>query len=176
MILKFFHDGLQPLFKVTAVPCAGQQCAHVEAEDSGVGQNVRRLALNNQLGEAFGNSSLAHAWIADQEGVVLAATAENLHAALNFIMTPDQRIDVSLAGFGVEIDAIFRKRAFILVGAALRFVLLFRILGAPNRSRFAIGGVFCDAVTDVVHSVIAGHVLLLQEERCMAFALSEDCD
>ena len=37
-------------------------------------------------------------------------------------------------------------------------------------------GTLGDAVTDVVHRVVAGHVLLLQEERGMSLALGENGD
>ena len=51
-----------------------------------------------------------------------------------------------------------------------------RCLRALHRPRLAVGRILGDAVADVVHRVVAGHVLLLQEIRGMALAFREDRD
>ncbi len=86
----------------------------------------------------------------------------------------DQRVDVALLGLGVQIDAIFRKRAFaplaaaalaIGAGSAARVVFVLEIAGAGNGTGLAVIRVLGHAVRDEIHRVIAGHVLLLQKER-----------
>ena len=45
--------------------------------------------------EALGERGLAHAGVADEDGVVLAATAEDLHRALELVGAADQRIELA---------------------------------------------------------------------------------
>ena len=178
MILQLLHHGFQPLLKVAAIACAGEERSHVERKNRGVRQNLGRLALDDLLREAFGDGGLADAGIADQERVILAAAAKNLHAAFNLRRPPDQRVDVALAGLGVQVDAIFRERAFafLLLAAVGRCFRLIRLLGAAHLARLAIGRVFGDAVRDVIDRIVARHVLLLQEKGGVAFPLGEDGD
>ena len=57
-----------------------------------------RFAIDNLLGEAFGDGGLAHARIADEQRIVLAAAAQNLDRALDFGIAPDQRVGLALRG------------------------------------------------------------------------------
>ena len=119
--------------------------------------------------------------IADEQRVVLVTAAEHLNRAQHFGLAADERIDAAVAGFLVEIDAIGVERAFLLAAlavaavAALGAVAL--VLDAARRARLvgetrALG----DAMADVIHGVVARHVLLLQEIDGVAFALGEECD
>ena len=48
------------------------------------------------------------------------------------------------------------------------------LFGTGNGARFAIGGVFGDAVGDVVHGIVAGHILFLQEIGGVGFAFGKE--
>ena len=48
--------------------------------------------------EAFGDRGLAHAGLAHEDGVVLAAPAEHLDGPLELLLAADQRIDAAGAG------------------------------------------------------------------------------
>jgi hypothetical protein len=123
----------------------------------------------------FGDRGLADARIADQQRVVLAPAAEDLDAAFHLEIAADQRIDVALAGLLVQVHAVLLQRGLLGLLAALGLGLGLRLLlGALHRPRLAIGRVLGDAVADVVHRVVAGHVLLLQEIGRVALALGED--
>ena len=75
VVLHLGHHGFQALFEVAAVAGAGQQCAHVEAIDRGLSQNLWHFFHDDLVGKAFGDSRFAHAGIAHQKRVVFTAAA-----------------------------------------------------------------------------------------------------
>ena len=92
------HRGqhrLQALLEVAAVLGAGDQRAKVERVDHRVGQHVGHVAIDDALGQAFGERGLAHAGFADVERVVLAAAAQHLDGAFDFVGAADQRVDLA---------------------------------------------------------------------------------
>ena len=170
------HDRFQPFLEITAIAGARQQCAHVERINRGVGQNLGGFARYDLACQTFGDGGFADAGVTHQQRVVLAPAAQNLNAPFHFAVAADQRVNVALARFGVQIDAIFLKRRilFLAFGHAL---WLFLVLGrARDRARIAKRGVLGDAVGDKVDRVIAGHVLFLQEISRIAFAFGKDGD
>ena len=180
--LDLLHDLLETLLEIAAISGAGEQRAHVEREDRGIGENVGNFPLGDLARETFGDRRLADAGVADQQRIVLLPPAENLDRALHLGLAADQRIDPAVLGLLVEIDAIGVERALLLlaVAAALarlaRLVLLALFLGAAHRLGVGHAGTLGDAVADVIDRVVAGHVLLLQEIGSMALALGEDRD
>ena len=143
-------------------------------EDGGVLQNVRHVAVDDALGQTFGNRRLADAGIADEQRVVLLPAAQDLNRALDFLVAPDQRVDLAVFGLEVEVDAVGFQRLVLL--AALPFGLGLLVLGPARRAGFARPGALGDAMGDVVDRVVAGHLLLLQEVGRVAFAFGEDGD
>ncbi len=132
IFFEFLDDLLQALFEIAAIAGAGQQRAHVEREDRGIGQCFRHLAFDDALGETFGDRRLADAGIADVERVVLGAAAQDLDGPVDLGVAADQRIDLAALGLLVEVDAVGLQRILLLLGAA--FFLL-----AAARSRLALG-------------------------------------
>ena len=103
VIHQLLQHRFQALLEIAAIFCAGEQCAHVERIDLRLGEDVRDLAVNHALGQAFGNGGLAHASFTDEQWIILAATAEDLDHALKLFVTPDQRIDLAIDGHLVEV-------------------------------------------------------------------------
>jgi hypothetical protein len=68
-------------------PCRGRR--------PGLGQDVRHAAFDDAAGQAFGDGGLADPGFADQQRVVLAAAAEGLDDALDFLLAADQRVDLA---------------------------------------------------------------------------------
>ena len=179
--LDLLHHLLQTLLKVAAVTRAGEQRTHVEGEDSRPGQNFGNLFLDDLASQTFGDRGLADAGIADEQRVVFLAAAQHLDRALHLGLAPDQRIDLAVTRLAVEVDAIRLERGLLLlaigvtalIGPLVAFALL---IGAARRFGIGETGALGDAVADVVHSVIARHILLLQEIGGMAFPFGEDRD
>ena len=163
MVFHLFDNSLQPLFKIAAIAGARQQSAHVERVNRSPRQNLGRLALHDLAGQAFGNGGFANSRITHQKGIVLASAAQNLNGALYLGLAADQGVNIALHRLVVQINTILRKRGFF--GFA-RFGLgrFVGLISPRNRTRFAERGVFGHAVGDVIHRVIARHILLLQEE------------
>ena len=110
--------------------------------------------------------------------VVVAAAAKHLHATLNFVLAPDQRIDITFASLGIQVDAVFCERRFLVLFLSgrgrLRFLL--KVRGTADGPAFAKGWILGDAMRDKGHGIIAGHILRLQEVGSVGFALGENGD
>ena len=93
---QFLHDRLEALFELAAVLRAGDDQRDVEGEDPLVGEEMRDVAVDDLLRQPFDDRGLADAGLADEDGVVLGAAAEDLLDALELVLAPDQRIELVL--------------------------------------------------------------------------------
>ena len=176
IVLDLAHHRLEPLLEVAAIAGAGEQRAHVELEDGGIGQHLRHVAHDDAARQALGDGGLADAGIAHEERVVLLTPAQHLDGALDLGPAADQGIDAAGASFLIEVDAIHLERvgAALLLLAALDRRRIF--VDTAHGARLGHAGPLGDTVADIVDRVEAGHVLLLQEKGGMALALGEDGD
>ena len=176
IVLDLAHHRLEPLLEIAAVTGAGQERAHVELKDGGIGQYVGHIAHDDAAREPLGDGRLAHAGIAHEQRVVLLPPAQHLDGALDLRPPPDQGIDAAGARLLIEVDAIDLERVgtALLVLAALHRGRV--VVDAAHRTRLGHAGPLGDTVADIVDRVEARHVLLLQEERGVALTLGEDGD
>ncbi len=93
---QLLHDRLEALFELTAILRAGDDERDVQREDPLVGEEVRHVAVDDLLRQAFDDRRLADARLADEHGVVLGAAAEHLLHALDFDVPADERIELVL--------------------------------------------------------------------------------
>ena len=167
-LLEFRQHHLEALLEIPPVLRAGQQRAEVQREDPALADDLRHFAVDNALGQPFGDGRLADAGFAHQERVVLAPPAQHLDDALHLVVAPHQRVD--LAGLGQFVEVAGE-------GVERRLAAALPLLGRG----FAVGaGAFLgglgNAVGDVVHHVQAGDGLLLQAMHRVAFLLREQGD
>ncbi len=166
--LQFLEDRLQALLEVAAILGAGEQRAHVERIHLGVSQNIGHFAARDAPGKAFGDRRLADTSLTDQERIVLAATAQHLHHALDFRLAPDQRIDAAVFRHLVQVLRELGERGFFLrggfVGLGIRVARFRGVRAARLR----------DAVRDEIDHVQTRHALLLQVVDRMRILLAED--
>ncbi len=175
MRLEFLEHLLQPFLEIAAIAGAREQRAHVEREHGGGRQHFRHFAVDDALGEPFRDRGLADAGFADEQRIVLLPAAQHLDGAVDLGIAPDHRIDLAVARLLVEVDAIGIERLALFLGILVALGLgLF--VDTAHRARFRYPGPLGDAVADVVHRVVARHVLLLQEIGGVALALGEDRD
>ena len=170
VVLEFLDHLLHALFEVTPIAGASQQRAHVEREDRRAGQDLGDLVVDDLARQALGDGGLADTGVADQQRVILRAPAKDLDAALHLGRAADQRVDLTLLGLFVEVDAV----GFQGLAAGLDGGLVLVVRGALHGLGLGGAGFLGDAVGDVVHRVVAGHVLLLQEVGGVALAFRED--
>ena len=89
-------------------------------------------------GQAFGDGGLAHAGLADQQRVVLAAAAQDLDHALDLVLAADQRIDLAVLGGLVQVlRELLQRRSLLVLLAAL-----FAFARGPDLA--ALGGLRAD--------------------------------
>ena len=175
---KLCHHRLEALLEVAAIARAGQQRAHVEREDRGLCKDLRHVALDDALGQAFRDGRFADTGIADIERVVLGPPAQDLNRALDLGVAPDQRVDLAGTSLFVEVDAVVAQSVLGAPARLLLALVFWRVflLGPLGWTLSRAARRLRDAVRDEVHRVKPGHVLQLQEVDRMAFALAEQRD
>ena len=168
-LAQLVEQRLEALFEIAPVLGAGQQRAQIQRIDDTFRQQVGHLAIDDTLGQAFGDCRLADARLAHQQGIVLATPRQDLRNALNLGFAPHQWIDASLARQLVEVGGIGIQRMAGAGGFAallVLHVLVFRMIGVAGHAGNAMG--------DVVDHIDARHGLLLEQEYRLAFLLAED--
>ena len=96
---------LQPLLEVTAVAGARDQRSQVQRVELLVLERLGHLALDDALGQPLDDGGLAHARLADQDGVVLGPPRQDLHDPLDLLLPADHRVQLALAGGLGEVAA-----------------------------------------------------------------------
>ncbi len=120
----FLQHRLEAFFELAAILRTGDECAHVERDDTLVAQAFGDVAADDALGETFDDRRLADARFANQHRVVFRPTREHLNDAANLIVASDDRIQLALARDFGEVAAVAFERLVlalgILVGDTLR--------------------------------------------------------
>jgi hypothetical protein len=104
-LLNLLHDLLQALLELTAVLRPGDERREVERVDLLALQELGDGAGGDALRQSLDHGGLAHAWLADQHGVVLLAPREDLHDPLDLGLAPDDGIELALEGLLREVAA-----------------------------------------------------------------------
>ena len=166
-VLQLGDNSFEAFFKIAAVARARKQRAHIERVNRRVQENFRHVFIDNAASNTFCNRGFPDAGVAHEKRVILTAAREHHNAALNFIIAANQRVNIAVLGFLVQIDRIFFKRVFFLCICAFRHICAHRRFGRGTITGFA------NAVRDIIDSVIARHIPLLQEVNGMRLALSK---
>ena len=97
------------------------------AKTSAPSSNIRHVLVEQARGQAFGERGLAHARVADEHRIVLAAAAEDFHRALELLGPANQRIELAgpgarrqVGGVGGQRIARGRAPAFSAAGLGVR--------------------------------------------------------
>ena len=106
----FAQHGLESLLELAAELRAGHQSAHVERDEPPILQAFGHVGVDDPQGKPLGDGRLAHARLADQDGIVFRPAREDLHDAADFLVATDHRIEFSLPGPLHQIDAVAFQR------------------------------------------------------------------
>ncbi len=109
--------------------------------------------------------------LADEQRVVLAAAAQDLHHALDLELTADQRIDLAVARQGIQVLRELVERRSLAV--ALVLVGLGRAGALGRLGRFGRVALL-DAVGDEIDDIEPRHALLVQVVDRVRILLAED--
>jgi hypothetical protein len=108
--------------------------------------------------EPLGDGGLADAGVADVDGVVLAAAAEDLDGARDFRFAADERVDLAFGGACDEVGGEGFER---VARRLLRFVVFALGLVGEAAARLALD--LRDAVREIVEDVETRDALLLEQ-------------
>ena len=129
--MNFRNHALEAFLEITAVLGARDQRTHVERVNRAVLQHFRNALLRDHARQAFGQRRLSHTRLTDVQRVVLASAAKDLHGALNFQLTADQRINFAFDGSLIKIGCILleRRRLGFRLGLHLRLAVFGALAG-----------------------------------------------
>ncbi len=168
LLLEGAEHGLEAGLELAAELRAREQRAHVERVDLDVLEAGRDLPAMDAQRQALDDGRLADPGIADEDGVVLAASAEHVHGAFELALAADERVDAAGGRLLDQVDGeggerIARGRRVVVVPAA-------GVAGRPASARRRLR----DAVRQVGDDVEPGDALLREEEGGVRIGLPED--
>ena len=171
LLLQRRDHRLEPLLEVAAVARPRHHRSHVERVDDRARERRRRLAQLDTARQPLDDRGLAHARVADEQRVVLAAARQHVQRPFDLRAAPDERIDLARARPLVQVDRVFRQRVdrrlFVLVVADRTGAPLPRQTGGLGRQQLR------DAVRDVADHVQPRDPLFLQERDGVRIGLRE---
>jgi hypothetical protein len=110
--------GLQALLELSAQLRAGEHPRELQRDDPGTRERRGDVAVVDAQGEPLGDRGLADAGLADQHGVVLAPTGEDLDGLGDLLRAPDHRVDAAGRRVCGQVMAELGERAVTLAGRA----------------------------------------------------------
>ncbi len=110
---------LQALLELAAVLGSGHHGPDVKGHHALVLEALRYVAGHDALGQPLGDGRLAHARLADEDGVVLGPAAEHLDHATDLVVAPDHRVELAPAGQFGEVASEALQRLVLLLGVGV---------------------------------------------------------
>ena len=92
------EDGLQPLLELAAVLRTGEQRADVERPHALSLQTLGNVAGDDPLRQPLHDRGLADSGLADQDGVVLRPSREDLDDPADLLVAADDRVELARLG------------------------------------------------------------------------------
>ena len=107
LLAQLIEHRLQALLELAAKLGTRDQRAHIQRKQALILQAIRYLAIDDALGQAFGNRSFTDARLADQHRVILGAALQYLNGAANLVVTTDYRVELAFFGTLGQVDGVF---------------------------------------------------------------------
>ncbi|MNZ58563.1 hypothetical protein D3C78_765770 [compost metagenome] len=104
---QLVEQAFEALFELAAELGTGDQCAHVQRQQALAFEAIRHFAIDDALGQAFGDGGFTHARLTDQHRVVLGTALQHLDGAANFVVTADHRVKLAVFGALGQVDGVF---------------------------------------------------------------------
>ena len=165
------EHGLEPVLELAAVLRAGDQGADVERDHAPVAERLGHVAGHDPLGQPLDDRRLAHARLADQDGVVLGAPRQHLDHAPDLLVAADHRVELALLGGLGEVAAEALERLVALLGVLVGHAVRAAHLLDRLRQLVARGaGVHLRVARQREQQVLGGHVLVAHPARLVVGA------
>ena len=110
-LLDLFDALLQAFLKFATVLRTRNQRRNIQRDQTDIAQDIRHLISNYQLRKPFNDRRLTNARLSQEQRVVLLATTQDLHHALDLARAPDDRVELAFGGLLRKIDAKFFENA-----------------------------------------------------------------
>jgi hypothetical protein len=111
---RFFEQRLQARLELASHAGAGQQCPHIEAQQTRVFEVRRHVTTGDCQSEPLDDGCLAYAGLACEQGVVLPPTQQDVDHGANFMLAPDDRIDLPAARALGQVGAVPGQCGFVI--------------------------------------------------------------
>ena len=123
MFAYFFDHLAQTPFEFSPVHSARNQKRQIERHNASILQHGRHTAFENAFCQPFHNGCFSHSRLAEQEGIVFRASAENFHHTLNLGFATDHRVNrlLNVRGRKVAPKVIEGRSAFRFLGLTRSF-------------------------------------------------------
>ena len=108
-----FNHAFQAFFELAFHRRTGLQCPHVQSPQFHARQALRHIAIDDTQGQAFNNGAFAHAGIADNNGVVLATTAEDVDHLIDFGVAAHHWVQFLVPGQFGEVGGVALERVHV---------------------------------------------------------------
>ena len=109
-VFDLLEHRLQALFELAAVLRARDHRTEVEGDEPSVAQRLGNVAFDDALCQPLDDGGLADAGLADQDGVVLRASREDLDDAADLVVAADDGVELARARERREVAAVFLER------------------------------------------------------------------
>ena len=97
-IFYLLEDLLHPLLEITAVTRSRNHGAKVQGVNLLVTQSLGNVSTHDGLSQALDTSRLTDARLTNKNRVILGAPAQHHHDSFDFPLTPDNRVELAVAG------------------------------------------------------------------------------
>ena len=118
-----FDDRFQAVLKLAPVLGPRDERPHVERHEDAVLERGRNVARDDPLRQPLGHRRLAHPRLPDQHRVVLGPARQNLHAAPNLVVAPDDGVELALARGGGQVARVLGQRLVLALRVLVRHLV-----------------------------------------------------
>ncbi|MNZ58444.1 hypothetical protein D3C78_764510 [compost metagenome] len=119
LLRQFIEQGFQALFELTTILGTGNQRPHVQGQQTLALEAIRHFAIDDALGQAFGDGGFTDARLTDQHRVVFGPTLQHLNGAADFVVTADHRVKLAVFGTLGQVDGVLVQGLTRLLGVGV---------------------------------------------------------
>ena len=171
--LDLVQYGLETLLELAAELGAGHETGHVEGQNAAVLYGVGDVAGDDCLGESLGDGGLAHAGLAQQDGVVLGAPRECLDNAADLLLPSHDGVQLPLTSKGGQVNAVPLQRPVAALRPGVRDTVrtphlgqgLIDLLRVNAKAAEDLGRLAAALLHDADEQVLGADVVVLEAVR-----------
>ena len=147
------NDSLESLLKFALILGTCNKSSHIEREHLLALQVLRNITTHNALCKTFGNSSLTGTRLTYKHRIVFGTSAQNLKYTANFIVTTDNRVELTATCTLIQVDCIFLQCIVLVFGTLLAHSLAFaKLIDSLIEIAFGDSGILHNSGSGVVRN------------------------